>query len=127
MLGICSFSVFFDFQRGQEFYDIAKGPERGFLISGRFEIGDFDDDVKVTSWKSTLFNPEFGVEFRVRWDFDTNFSTQGVKGDFRAEDRSPRRECASVGEIGTDDTVVRVFFKTDMEEEVARRAALDAG
>jgi hypothetical protein len=49
-----------------------------------------------------------------------------VNGDFRPEDRSPRRECACVGEIGTDDTVVRVFFKTDMEEEVARRAALDA-
>ncbi len=89
--------------------------------------GDADDGVKVAAGEAAILDAELGAVVGEGGDLNANIAGEGADGHFCSENRFPRGKCEIVVEIGAGNAEVRVFLKTNVEEEVTGFSAIVSG
>ena len=108
-------------------------PEGAFFIGeggGGSEVEGDEEVTAITGFtfgEATIADAEFLAVFAARWDAEFDGAVEGGDDDFGAEHGFPGGEGEIVVEVGVAGGEVGVGSVADAEEEIAWRAAGDAG
>lgn len=108
-------------------------PEGAFLVGKGGWGSEVEGDEEVAAitgfafGEATIADAEFLAVFAARWDAEFDGAVEGGDDDFGAEHGFPRGEWEFVVEVSVAGGEVGVGSVADSEEEIAWRAAADAG